>query len=120
MNTMKKNKMNHKKILLLLFLILISFLQFACSCGCGKNSSEEKYIKGYITVVGNEPFIHLAVKTDEGENIILQCSKELENDLMKKQGTYYYIIYGSIKKENNVSTVIVEKVIPFIKENKTN
>ena len=111
------NKMKTDKILFIILFAVISYMQFACSCGCGKNSSNEKYVKGYITVVGNDPFMHLAIRTDEGKNIILQCSKELENELAKKQGVYYYITYSSIKEENHVTTIVVDKVIPAKNEN---
>jgi hypothetical protein len=112
--------MNYKKILLLLSLVLIPFLHLACSCGCGKNSAEEKYIKGYITVVGSEPNTKLALKTDDDKVYALQCSKELESDLRKNQGSYYYIVYSIITQELGLSVIVVEKVIPVIKENKTN
>lgn len=93
----------------IVFLCSVFYFE-ACSCNCGK-TSEDKYVKGYITVVGNAPFMHLAIRTDDGKNVLLQCSKELENELMNKQGAYYYIVYGETKEENNVTTIVVDKIV---------
>jgi hypothetical protein len=109
--------MNRNKIKILVIIAIISYIQFGCSCGCGKNNSEERYVKGYITVVGNEPFTKLAVKTEDGKVYILKCSKELENDLIKKQGGFYYIQYTNTEQQEGVSVIEVEKAIPVIKEN---
>jgi hypothetical protein len=108
------------KILKFTFVLLLSIYLFqstGCSCNCGKEGNS---VKGYITVVGNEPFTKLAVKTDDGKIYLLQCSKELETALSKDQGSFYYITYGDSRKELDSTIIIVEKVIPIKKENKTN
>jgi len=79
----------------------------ACSCNCGKNSEEENTLVGYITVIGNEPFTKLAVRTDEDKTYVLQASKELVLELMKNQGSYYYIKYGELRKEGDHSILVV-------------
>ena len=107
------------RIILPLFLIVSAFtLYTACSCNCGKNSEEESYVKGYITVVGNEPFTKLAVMTDDTKIYLLQCSEELRDQLWKQQGTYYYVTYGDLREQEGVTTIVVEKVIPLNKESK--
>ena len=99
-------------------LLVLSILQFSgCSCNCGKISSEN-FVKGVITVVGNEPFTKLAIKTDDDKIYVLQCEKELHDDLWKKQGSVYYILYESLKKELGDSVITVEKAVPATKEAK--
>ncbi|MHB9041872.1 MAG: hypothetical protein ACYC4T_14560 [Melioribacteraceae bacterium] len=96
--------------------IIAAVVSFAgCSCNCGKKSSEQNYVKGYITVVGNEPFTKLAVKTGDDKIYILQCSKELKDQLWKQQGSFYYILYGDLHKEEGDTAIVVEKVIPVTK-----
>lgn len=106
-----------KIITIIILLLIVTFYSSGCSCNCGKDGNT---VKGYITVVGNEPFTKLAVETDEGKVFLLQCSKELESVLYKDQGNYYYITYGDSRNENGSTVIIVEKVIPIKKENKTN
>ncbi|PKL83663.1 MAG: hypothetical protein CVV24_03870 [Ignavibacteriae bacterium HGW-Ignavibacteriae-3] len=104
----------------ILYTTLFIFLSiiYGCSCNCGKDSDMENMIKGYIAVVGNEPFTKLALQTDDNKTYILECSKELKDELWKKQGSYYYIKYGEMNKEEVVPTIVVEKVIPFTKSDK--
>ncbi|MHB8907230.1 MAG: hypothetical protein ACYC6D_14010 [Melioribacteraceae bacterium] len=95
--------------------IIAAVVSFAgCSCNCGKKR-EQNYVKGYITVVGNEPFTKLAVKTGDDKIYILQCSKELKDQLWKQQGSFYYILYGDLHKEEGDTAIVVEKVIPVTK-----
>jgi len=107
------------RIILPLFLIVAAFtLHTACSCNCGKTDDTENTIKGYITIVGNEPFTKLAIRTDDNKTYVLQVSKELKNELLKRQGNYYYIKYGDLREENGISTIVVEKIIPLNNETK--
>ena len=105
-----------KTILILPSLLLM--ISFSMCCNCGKNLDETNTVKGFITVIGNEPFTRLAIRADDNKTYILQVSKELKDELWKKQGSYYYIKYGDIKEVEGVSTLVVEKVIPIIKEEK--
>lgn len=103
------------RIILPLFLIVAAFaLSTACSCNCGK----ENTIRGYITVVGNEPFTKLAINTDDNKIYLLQCSKELSDQLWKQQGTYFYVTYNELRELEGESTIVVEKVVPLTKEDK--
>ncbi len=108
--------MIRKKItLFLLSAIIIAAFFSGCSCNCGKSGSELNFVKGYITVVGNEPFTKLAIKTGDDKIYVLQCSKELKEDLWRKQGSLYYIFYGDFHKELGDTIIVVEKVIPVTK-----
>ena len=98
------------------FLILSAILINACSCGCNKNTITENSVRGYIVVVNNPPNSKIAVKTDEGKIYILECSKELENELLKEQGNFFYIKYTDIREENGESVIVVEKVLPLKKD----
>ena len=109
--------MKFSKTILILPLVLLMISLGAC-CNCGKNLDETNTVKGFITVIGNEPFTWLAIRTDDNKTYILQVSKELKDELWKKQGSYYYIKYRDIKEVEGVSTLVVEKVIPIIKEEK--
>lgn len=105
-----------KMIFSILFVILmVSF--YAC-CNCGSNLDESNTVKGFITVIGNEPFTKLAIRTDDNKIYVLQVSKELKDELWKKQGNYYYIKFGDRREESGNSTLVVEKVIPLVKEEK--
>lgn len=107
------------RIILPLFLIVAAFtLYSACSCKCGKNKDGDNTLKGYITVVGNEPFTKLAIHTDDNKIYLLQCSKELSDQLWKQQGTYYYVTYSELREMEGVASIVVEKVVPLNKETK--
>ena len=105
-----------KMILIFPFLLLI--ISFSSCCNCGKNLDKSNTVKGFITVIGNEPFTKLAVRTDDNKIYVLQVSKELKDELWKKQGNYYYVKYSDLREEEGVSTLVVEKIIPIIKEEK--
>ena len=106
-------------ILMTILLIFVGSILFpACSCSCGNNSDGNNTLKGYITVIGNEPFTKLALRTDDDKTYILQVSKELRDELWKKQGSYYYIKYGDLREETGNSTIVVEKVVPLTKSEK--
>lgn len=100
------------------FLLLFILLSFNACCNCGKNIDEENTLKGTITVIGNEPFTKLALRTDDNKIYVLQVSNELKDELWKKQGSFYYIKYGDIREVEGISTLVVEKVIPIVKEEK--
>ena len=108
-----------KKIFLfIVFLFGVTYFA-ACSCNCGDSDSQSNAVKGYIAVVGNEPFTKLAIQTDDNKTYILQCSKELHDELWKQQGRYYAVQYGDVRKEEGMDVLIVGKVIPVKKENQT-
>ena len=98
------------------FLIFSVALISACSCGCSSSSITNNSVRGSIVVVSNPPFSNIAVKTDEGKFYILDCSKELENQLWKEQGNFFYIKYTDIREENGETIIVVEKVLPLKKD----
>jgi len=98
------------------FLIFSSVFINACSCGCGSSSIANNSVRGNIVIVNNPPFSNVAIKTDEGKLYILDCSKELENQLWKEQGNFFYIKFTDIREENGASVIVVEKVLPLKKE----
>ncbi len=108
--------MGFRKALVVLLFLLIALYSAGCNCGCGK--TEENTMKGFITVIGNEPFTKLAVKTDDGKFYVLKGSKELNAELNKKQGSYYLIQYGDKRTEDGNEVLVVEKAIPIKNESK--
>lgn len=104
--------------LIFLFIFAVIITSFYSCCNCGNNADSNNAIKGYIVVIGNEPFTKLAIRTDDNKTYVLQVSKELKDELWKKQGNYYYIKYGDLREEEGVSTLVVEKIIPIINEEK--
>lgn len=99
-------------------IIVVSVFTYSCSCNCGKNTDGNNTVKGYITVVDNEPFAKLAINTDDNKIYLLQCSKELSDQLWKQQGTYYYVTYTELRELEGIKTLVVEKVIPLTKDDK--
>lgn len=109
--------MNISKMILSVLFVLLMISFYAC-CNCGSNLDDSNTVKGFITVIGNEPFAKLAIRTDDNKIYVLQVSKELKDELWNKQGNYYYIKYGDRREEEGVSILVVEKLIPFTKEEK--
>ncbi len=108
--------MTLRKMILVFIISITALINNACSCCCGK--SEENTIKGFISVIGNDPFTKLAIKTDEGKFIILKSSKEMNEELNKKQGSYYLIHFSKKITDENNDVVIVEKAIPIKNDSK--
>ncbi|MCX7798696.1 MAG: hypothetical protein N2249_08755 [Melioribacter sp.] len=107
--------MQIKKILLGIFIIFIPVIFSSC-CSCKKIGLEENFIKGYITVVGNEPFAKLAIKTDNDKLFILECDNELEKELYKQQGNYFYIQFSETKTVMDMPVIKVINAIPIRKK----
>lgn len=95
----------YKQLLLALIITLVFFVIFL-SCN-GEPFSPEKSLVGFVTVVGNEPFTHLALKTDDGEIYVLDCYKLAEEELWKMQGTRITIYYKVMKEIDGFRTVKV-------------
>lgn len=109
----------HRKIYFAIVFLFCAAYFTACSCGCGDSGNQSSAVTGYIAVVGNEPFTKLAIQTDDNKTYILQCSKELHDELWQQQGRFYAVQYGDMRKEEGMDVLVVEKVIPLKKENKT-
>lgn len=108
--------MGIRKAIITILLFAGTLYLSACNCGCGK--TEDNVKKGFITVIGNEPFTKLAIKTDDGKFYVLKSSKELQSELWKKQGSFYLIQYGELRTEDDNEVLIVEKAIPIKNESK--
>jgi hypothetical protein len=108
--------MRFRTVLIISILIFAALFSTGCSCGCG--NTEKNTVKGFITVIGNEPFTKLAVKTDNGKFFVLKGSKELNAELNQKQGSYYVIQYGDLRTEDGNEVLIVERAIPVKNESK--
>ena len=100
------------------FIIVLTVFIASCSCNLEKKTGDVNFLKGFITVVGNEPFTKLALRTDDNQIFLLQVSDELKEQLWKEQGTYYYITYSDLRKQEGVTTIAVEKVHPLHQETK--
>lgn len=100
------------KKLPLVFIIIISFYLSAC-CNCG---TEKNLIKGYITVIGNEPFTKLAI--NDGKKIFgIKCDKDLYDKLWKEQGNFYVLEFDDAFQENSVQYLNVISALQ-VKESK--
>lgn len=108
--------MGFRKVLVVSILIFAALFSTGCSCGCG--NTEKNTVKGFITVIGNEPFTKLTVKTNDGKFFVLKGSKELNAELNQKQGSYYLIQYGDLRTEDGNEVLVVEKAIPLKNESK--
>lgn len=108
--------MGFRKAIFVILILITSLYVSACSCGFGKTENNVK--KGFITVIGNEPFTKLAIKTDDGKFYVLKSSKELQSELWKKQSSLYLIQYGELRTEDDNEVLTVEKAIPIKNESK--
>ncbi|MFZ5948407.1 MAG: hypothetical protein ACOYU5_10640 [Stygiobacter sp.] len=85
-----------KKLSIILVLILSLYLSACCNCGTEKN-----LIKGYITIIGNEPFTKLAI--NDGKKLFaIKCDKELYDKLWKEQGSYYVLEFDDAFQEDSL------------------
>ncbi len=96
-----------------MFFLLGAFYFAACSYKYGDAGSQSNAVKGFIVVVGNEPFTKLAIKLDNGKNYLLDCSEELKKELWKQQGNYYTVQFSKSRMEGGVPVLVVEKVTPL-------
>ncbi|GEM_PF-1483552 len=110
--TLIEIKLNTKKIIAAAAGLLIIVFVNAC-CSCGGEIKNENTVKGYITMVGNEPFARLAVMVDTNKVYLLECEKDLKEELMKNQGRYYTIEFKANKYEHEIPVLIVEKAVPL-------
>ncbi len=102
---------------LILFAVLILELIILSGCSSNKMNMDKNTIKGYITVVRNEPFARLAIKTSDNKVYILECDNNLEKELYNQQGNYFINKYSERKIEMNITVIKVEEAIKLEKEN---
>jgi hypothetical protein len=82
----------------IIFIIFIfSLLFFTCSGSDNKND-EKSIIIGKIFVVGNEPFTKLGLQVDKEKMYILDCTKELEEKLLQRQGMIVKVHFVKMEK----------------------
>ena len=55
-------------------------------------------VTGVLYAIGNDPFIKLGLQTPDGKMYILKCTKEIESDLLTKQGKIVTIYYNGIEQ----------------------
>ena len=100
-----------KSIIKIFFAVLLIIPLFN---GCSsKDSMESKFVIGEVEVVGNEPFINLAVKINPTNAYILNCNEETKKLLFKNQGKMVKIFYDSIdnnKVPKEISVIKVELI----------
>ena len=88
--------------------LLTAFVFFLILFGCHDLPDEpERTLIGFITVVGNDPFTKLALRTDNEEIYILKCDKITEAELWKMQGTKVVIYYRTVTVDYNGKNVNV-------------
>lgn len=90
--------------------IIISLISL---CGCSSAIPIQNPVVGIIQVVGNEPFTRLAVNLNDKDVYFLECTKEVQAELMKNQQKIYEIDYSEVKKSNKEITLVVTKAIPI-------
>ena len=98
-----------RKLTIVFISFFLTFL-FSCSGKKVENKTEpNSYIEGTIQKVGNEPFTKLALQVNDSTIYLLECTTEINNLLLSKQGEMYKI-YFSEKIETELGTkVIVSK-----------
>ena len=101
------------KNVLSIAMILFTLIYLSGCCNCGSDTNSENIVKGYITIIGNNIMEKPALKTDDGKIFLLQVSKELKTELLKKSGNYFFIKYGDLREEDGFPLIVVEKIIPI-------
>jgi len=87
---------------------LIMLLSFA-SCSSSKDSAQEvKTLKGRVFVVGNSPFTHMALQTDSTTVYLLDCSAEIQKQLMEHQGNIAEVSYnGTVQTQDGEALKVI-------------
>jgi len=96
------DKMN-KYLLLVLSMTLLFVVIIGCASSCNSNK-----IVGNLYVAGNEPFTHLAIKTEDGTVYKLKCSEKTEKELRQLQGKTLKLELSEIKKFEKVNIAVVK------------
>lgn len=101
-----------KKIVYSFFMaaIVITTLFIA---GCSSAKAIQNPVIGIIEIVGNEPFTRLAVNINDKDVYLLECSKEIQSELLKNQQRVYQIIYSEVKQTDEGIILVVSKAIPI-------
>jgi hypothetical protein len=87
---------------------------FFLSCRASQHSTNEPQIfVGQVYLIGNEPFAKLAIKSEEGQTYVLDCTKEVETALLQHQGQMVKLLAkaGEKKPEGNFLHVLQAEVV---------
>ncbi len=96
------------KFIIKIFLAVLLIIPLINGCS-SKDSMESKSVVGEIEVVGNEPFINLAVKINPTNTYILNCNNETKELLFKNQGKMVKIFYDSVDNDKVPKEIDVKK-----------
>jgi len=96
------------KILVFLFIALIGGVFFS---GCSSSIKVQNPVVGIICITGNEPFAVLSININDKDVYVLECAKEIKDELRKNQGSVYEITYDGIKETDGRITLIVKKAV---------
>lgn len=80
------------------FFVLLVLLSAVLFCSFSKNNN--KTIKGYIHVYGNDPFAFIGIETTDNKKYAISASEEEISKLWKSQGNLIQIT-GIIIPSNN-------------------
>ena len=88
------------------WLILLAFIG-AATLGAGsmKKGSDEMEVIGKVYLMGNEPFTHVALKTDDGQ--VYALLGEHEKELRRLQGRRVTVV-GKLSEEKPRGTKAIE------------
>lgn len=89
----------------LIFLILIIITSGCISTRQSENQLKE--LTGISTIVGNEPFTHSAILTDQKEVYLVEGSKEIMNLLYENQGKYFKVTYDKSRDSLDLKIINV-------------
>lgn len=90
---------------LLAFLFIVLFI-LSCSATSQNNGS----VKGEIVVVGEGNNSQIALKSDDNNYYVLECNKEIFNELIRNQGAIYLIAFDEIKEGYKAKTIVVKEI----------
>jgi hypothetical protein len=88
---------------------LFSLIIVGC-CSSPRAESETATLVGTIVVIGNEPFVHLALQTESGATYILECPVDVERTLASRQGQKVKIQGQLIRKKNEAEILKILEV----------
>ena len=97
-----------KNTLLIISAFFFLSLIISGCCGCGR--TDGNVMKGRIVVIGNEPFARVALSVEENKVYALECSEEMQKELLKNQGLFYAVKYIEIKTVNELPVMVVEEI----------
>jgi len=104
--------MKNNIFMVLLFSAVILFA--GIFSGCSSSIAIQNPVVGIVQMVGNDPFIKLAVNINNKDIYFLECTKELQAELIKNQNRVFEIVYSDVKKTSEGITLVVEKAVQIV------